>query len=82
VDSLDVLDDAVLLRRQFPGVDPATLVRIATAGGAAALGRDDLGTLAPGRRARLAYAPSVVAPEEPHAFLLSGELQLQPVAVA
>jgi cytosine/adenosine deaminase-related metal-dependent hydrolase len=82
VETLDVLDDAVLLHRQFPGVDPATIVRMATAGGAAALGRDDLGALAPGRRAALAYAPAAAAPAEPYAYLLSGESQLQPVALA
>ena len=62
VDTLDVLDDAVLLHREFPAVEPATIVRMATAGGAAALGRDDLGALAPGRLARLAYAPSGAPP--------------------
>ena len=82
VETLDVLDDAVLLHRQFPGVEPATIVRMATAGGAAALGRDDLGALAPGRRAALAYAPAAAAPRDPHAYLLSGEAELQPVAVA
>ena len=82
VESLDVLDDAVLLHREFPAIEPATIVRMATAGGAAALGRDDLGVLAPGRRALLAYAPAAREPPDPHAHLLSGEARLEAVAAA
>jgi cytosine/adenosine deaminase-related metal-dependent hydrolase len=82
VESLDVLDDAVLLHREFPAIEPATIIRMATAGGAAALGRDDLGGLAPGRRAQLAYASATSQPTDPHAHLLSGEARLEAVAAA
>jgi len=77
VDTLDVLDDALLLHRQFPTLDPAAIVRIATAGGAAALGLDGLGALAPGKRAALAFAAAPAAPSDPYEYLLSGEAVLQ-----
>jgi cytosine/adenosine deaminase-related metal-dependent hydrolase len=71
-ETLDVLDDAAVLARQFPTLAPAALVRMATAGGAEALGFDDLGTLAPGRRAALAFVPTPDEPEDPCAHLVSG----------
>ncbi len=76
VDSLDVLDDAVLLRRQFPDLEPAAILRMATLGGAEALGFPELGAIAPGRRAAFAYAPATSAVRDPEAFLLSGEARL------
>ena len=78
-DTLDVLDDAVLLHRQFPGLDPAAIVRMATLGGAEALGFGDLGAIAPGKRAALAFAPRRGLAADPHEFLLSGEARLEPV---
>jgi cytosine/adenosine deaminase-related metal-dependent hydrolase len=80
VDSLDVLEDAVLLRRSFPRLDPAAIVRLATLGGAEALGvGGGLGTIAPGRRAALAFAAGAVSDADPHGFLLSGEARLRAV---
>jgi cytosine/adenosine deaminase-related metal-dependent hydrolase len=79
VETLDVLDDAVLLHRQFPRLDPAAIVRMATLGGAGALGFADLGAIAPGRRAALAFAAGETA--DPHERLLSGEARLRRVAV-
>jgi cytosine/adenosine deaminase-related metal-dependent hydrolase len=79
VETLDVLDDAVLLARQFPALDPGAVVRMATAGGAEALGLEDLGTLAPGQRAALAFAAADGTPAEPYLHLLSGEAILQRV---
>jgi cytosine/adenosine deaminase-related metal-dependent hydrolase len=78
-ETLDVLDDAVLLHRQFPRIDAAVLVRLATLGGAVALGFDDLGAIAPGKRAALAFAPAPSLDVSPHEFLLSGEARLEPV---
>jgi cytosine/adenosine deaminase-related metal-dependent hydrolase len=80
VDSLDVLDDALLLRRQFPDLAPAWILRLATLGGAEALGFPELGAIAPGRRAAFAYAPAQRTPPDPAAFLLSGEARLERVA--
>jgi len=78
--SLDVLEDAVLIQRQFPELAPAAILRMATLGGAEALGFGELGQLAPGRRAALAYAPASSTPRDPQAFLLSGEARLERVA--
>jgi cytosine/adenosine deaminase-related metal-dependent hydrolase len=76
VETLDVLDDAVALHRSLPRLDPAVILRMATLGGAEALGFGDLGAIAPGRRAALAFAPAVSTLEHPHEFLLSGEARL------
>jgi cytosine/adenosine deaminase-related metal-dependent hydrolase len=78
-ETLDVLDDAVLLTQQFATLDPATVLRMATAGGAEALGLDDLGTIAPGKRAALAFAGAASPPADPHAHVLSGNMQLRRV---
>jgi aminodeoxyfutalosine deaminase len=78
--SLDVLEDAAFLHRAFPEVPADLLVEMATAGGAAALGFADLGTLAEGQRAALAHAPSVREVEDPHTFLLGGGVSLRRVA--
>jgi cytosine/adenosine deaminase-related metal-dependent hydrolase len=75
VESLDLLQDAALLHRVYPEVDPAVLVHMATAGGAEALGFSDLGTLAPGQAAALAFAAGRDV-RDPCAFLVSGEAQL------
>jgi aminodeoxyfutalosine deaminase len=79
VETLDVLDDAVVLSRQFPSLAPAAILRMATRGGAEALGLDDLGALEPGMEAALAFAPAASVPDDPCAFLLSGEARLQRV---
>ncbi len=79
-ETLDVLDDAVQLRRSFPGLSSAAIVRMATLGGAEALGLSDLGAVAPGRSAALVFAAGDV-PGDPHDFLLSGEARLRPVEV-
>ena len=78
--SLDVLDDATLLHRQFPALEPGAILRMATRGGAEALGFSELGAIAPGRRSALAYAPAASAPTDPEAFVLSGETRLERVA--
>ncbi len=72
-ESLNVLDAAALLHRELPDLDPALLIRLATAGGAEALGLSDLGTLAPGKRAVLAFASGGPKLTDPLAFLVSGD---------
>jgi cytosine/adenosine deaminase-related metal-dependent hydrolase len=72
VDSLDLIDDATVLHEEFPDLDPAVIVEMATAGGARALGLEDLGAIAPGKRAELAFARADPIPEDPSAFLVSG----------
>jgi cytosine/adenosine deaminase-related metal-dependent hydrolase len=61
-----------MLHREFPEIDPGQLVRMATLGGARALGLSDLGTIEPGKRPALAYAPAEATPADPLAFLVSG----------
>jgi aminodeoxyfutalosine deaminase len=73
VDTLDLIDDVVTLHEEFPELDPAVIVEMATAGGARALGLAGLGTLAPGMRAELAFARADRVPADPAAFLVSGE---------
>ena len=70
--SLDLMEDVALLHREFPDLAPAQLVRMATLGGARALGLSDLGTIEPGKHAALAYAPADETPADPLAFLVSG----------
>jgi cytosine/adenosine deaminase-related metal-dependent hydrolase len=75
--ALDLMQDVAALQREFPDLDPAVIVGMATAAGAKALGLVDLGALAPGRRARLAFAAG--ASNRPLDFLTSGEARLRPV---
>ena len=70
---LGVLDEAALLHATFPDVAPATWIAMATRGGAEALGMGDLGILAPGRRAALAFVPAPKVPDDPEAFVVSGQ---------
>jgi cytosine/adenosine deaminase-related metal-dependent hydrolase len=64
------MDDVRALRRAFPRVEPSVLLHMATAGGAEALGLADLGTIAPGKQAALAYAPAGRVPRDPYAHLV------------
>jgi cytosine/adenosine deaminase-related metal-dependent hydrolase len=78
VETLDLLSEAAALQRSFPSLDPAVIVRMATQGGADALGLKDLGALAPGKQAALAFAPAGSDVRDPLAFLTSGEAQARP----
>ena len=80
VDTLNVLDDVAALHRAFPDVPAATLIAIATRNGARALGMHDLGTIAPGMAAALAYARSDAPVGDPEGFVVSGEARLRVVA--
>ena len=48
--SIDVVDEARLLLQSFDETDPLTLLRALTANGADALGLEELGRIAPGKR--------------------------------
>jgi cytosine/adenosine deaminase-related metal-dependent hydrolase len=78
-ESLDLLQDAAALHREFPELEPAAIVRMATATGARALGLYGLGTLAPGHRAALAFAPAPGALDDPLDFLVSGDARARRV---
>jgi cytosine/adenosine deaminase-related metal-dependent hydrolase len=73
-DSLDLMADVAAMHAAFPEMGPAAVVRMATLGGAEALGLADLGTIEVGKRAALAYVPADVEPADPLAFLVSGAL--------
>ena len=78
VDTLDLLAEAAALQRTFPALDPEVIVRMATAGGADALGFKGLGAIARGRRAALAFVPGGGDLRDPLAFLTSGQAQARP----
>jgi cytosine/adenosine deaminase-related metal-dependent hydrolase len=82
VETLDLLAEAAALQRTFPALDPAEIVRMATLGGAEALGLAELGAIERGRRSDLAFASSAEAVREPLAFLTSGEAQARRVTEA
>lgn len=77
--TLDLAEEMALLQSQFPEIDPAAIVRMATAGGAAALGLPDLGAIEPGRSAALAFAAAPSSPSDPCRFLTSGAAQGGPL---
>ncbi|MET0554509.1 MAG: amidohydrolase family protein [Vicinamibacteria bacterium] len=77
--TLDLMEEMALLQAQFPELDPAVIVRMATAGGAEALGQAALGAIEPGRSADLAFAPAATSPEDPCRFLTSGRAQAGPL---
>lgn len=56
--SLDLFGEMAALRAEHPGIPPATVLRMATTDGAAALGiADRLGSVEPGKLARLTVVP-------------------------
>jgi cytosine/adenosine deaminase-related metal-dependent hydrolase len=67
--SLDVLAEAKALAERFPSVDKRVLVEMATAAGARALGRPDLGCLRRGRRPGV-IAVTGAAGDDPSSFVL------------
>ena len=69
--SLDVLAEARALADRFPSVSKRTLVRMATAAGASALGRADLGRLERGLRPGVLSVQGSLDPgDDPCAFVL------------
>ena len=56
VNSLSMLDEMAFVSKSFPMAAPEKIFQMASLGGAAALGLDNrMGTLVPGKQARLAY---------------------------
>ena len=69
--SLDVLAEAKALADRFPSVPKGVLTDMATAAGARALGRDDLGRLAKGRRPGILAIEGELGPsDDPCAWVL------------
>jgi cytosine/adenosine deaminase-related metal-dependent hydrolase len=79
--SLSVLDEARFLFSNEPDADPRTLLAMATARGARALGlEDELGDLRPGLAAALCAVSPLPRSREPLAAILAGEGSVQRVA--
>ena len=72
VGSLSVFDEMAFVRREYPGIDPAAVLRMATLNGALALGFEgDFGALSPGSFGRiLVYNGAVEG--DPEKALTSG----------
>ncbi|HET9314745.1 MAG TPA: amidohydrolase family protein [Vicinamibacteria bacterium] len=77
--TLDLMADMALLQSQFPELAPEVIVRMATLGGAEALGLPALGAIEPGRSADLAFVPAGASPPDPLRFLTSGTAQAGPL---
>jgi aminodeoxyfutalosine deaminase len=77
VDSLNMEDEMHAVRRAYPDLPAASIVEMATLGGARALGLPDLGTLAPGQTAALAYADVDRCPDDPYDLLVSGQAEIR-----
>jgi aminodeoxyfutalosine deaminase len=77
--TLDLMADMALLQSQFPELAPGVIVRMATLGGAEALGLPELGAIEPGRSADLAFVPASASPPDPLRFLTSGAAQAGPM---
>jgi cytosine/adenosine deaminase-related metal-dependent hydrolase len=78
---LDILAEARFLRRHYPEVAPATLLRMLTLNGAEALGFDAItGSLTPGKSADLVVLPLPNdEPADPHDLVLDSALPVERV---
>jgi cytosine/adenosine deaminase-related metal-dependent hydrolase len=73
VDTLNLFDELVALRRAAPGIAPARLIESATLVGARALGRArDFGSIAPGKRASLVAVNVPADARDVEEYLVSG----------
>jgi len=77
VESLRIEDEMYALREAFPDLPAAVIVDMATRGGARALGFPDLGTIAAGQTAALAYADVEDAGGDPLERLVSGRARIR-----
>ncbi len=77
VESLRMEDEMHALREAFPDLPAAAIVEMATRGGARALGFPDLGTIAAGQTAALAYADVEDAGGDPLERLVSGRARIR-----
>jgi cytosine/adenosine deaminase-related metal-dependent hydrolase len=77
---LDVLAEIRFLRRLYPDVPGAVLLRMATLSGAEALGwADEAGSLAPGKSADLVVVPLPARDDDPHRLLLDSDFPVRRV---
>lgn len=76
---LELGAEMAALREAHPTLPAEAIVRMATRGGARALGLFELGTLAPGQAAAFALAAAPPGLADPLAFLVSGEARFREV---
>jgi cytosine/adenosine deaminase-related metal-dependent hydrolase len=77
---LDLFAEIAALRREHPRISPATALRMATLAGAAALGlADRLGTIAPGKLARLAVVALPATEADPLEVVCSEPASVWPL---
>jgi 5-methylthioadenosine/S-adenosylhomocysteine deaminase len=80
---LDLFAEMAALRRLHPRLAPAAVLRIATLNGATALGlADDLGSVEPGKLARLIVVPLEPDDDDPLATLCSVPREVFPLEQA
>jgi cytosine/adenosine deaminase-related metal-dependent hydrolase len=72
VDSLNLFDEMAVVRRLAPGVPASRILQSATLDGAAALGFDDLGSIAPGKRAALLSVRVPMGLDDVEEYLVGG----------
>jgi len=77
VESLRMEDEMHALREAFPDLPASAIVEMATRGGARALGFPDLGSIAAGQTAALAYADVEDAGGDPLERLVSGRARIR-----
>ncbi len=77
---LSLFDELRFVAAEHPDVDPATLLRLATFGGAQALGLSEgVGTLEPGKRANFAIVQLGEQAADPHAAVLASTARVRQV---
>lgn len=83
VPDLDLLSEMAALRQAHPQLAPAAVLRMATLNGAAALGMSDrLGSIEPGKLARLVVVPLEVDDDDPLATVCSVPADVYPLDLA
>jgi aminodeoxyfutalosine deaminase len=73
--SIDVYDEMLAIRREFPDVEPALILWMATEGGALALGLGQLGALTAGRRPEMLMFRTQGPPPDPWAVVMGGDVR-------
>ncbi|GAB4139575.1 MAG: amidohydrolase family protein [Planctomycetota bacterium] len=81
-EALDMLRELRLAARLWPSIDPSNLLRMATEGSAAAIGRPGLGVLRVGGSADFFAVRALDSPKETAESLVHGEVEIQATWVA
>jgi cytosine/adenosine deaminase-related metal-dependent hydrolase len=79
-DGLDVAQEMTEIHRRHPELSPRSILRMATAAGAAALRLPALGAIEPGRQGAFAFAAGTVTDGDPERFVVSGVAPVRRIA--